>query len=173
MDGKIIFYFEEKRTMSSVRNIIKIVYPFIIITVFFLVMSSFKHTEALSLSEEQSIKEYNELYSKVQVANVDEENSTNEYQINMLEQVLNESGYIRLGEEGEYVKPIQRSIGLNEDGVFGIETEQTVKEFQQRYGYVADGIVGPQTWKALKGNIESLGETASINNNDSLDKISW
>ncbi|USK58393.1 peptidoglycan-binding protein [Peribacillus asahii] len=140
--------------MSSVRNIIKIVYPFIIITVFFLVMFNFKHTETLSLAEEKSIKEYNDLYSKVQVGNVDEDKATNEYQINMLEQVLNESGAVRLGAEGEYVKPVQQSLGLNEDGVFSLETEKAVKDFQERYGYVADGIVGPQTWKALKGNIE-------------------
>lgn len=159
--------------MGIVRNIIKIVYPFIIIAVFFLVMSSFKHTETLSLAEEKSIKEYNDLYSKVQVANVNKDKATKEYEINMLEQVLNKSGDVRLGAEGEYVKPVQRSLGLNEDGVFGLETEQTVKEFQQRYEYEADGIVGPQTWKALKGNIESLGETASINSNDSSNKISW
>lgn len=151
--------------MSSVRNIINIVYPFIIITVFFLIMSSFKHTETLSLAEEKSIKEYNDLYSKVQAGNVDEDKATNEYQINMLEQVLNESGAVRLGAKGEYVKPVQQSLGLNEDGVFSLETEKAVKEFQQRYGYVADGIVDPQTWKALKGTIKSVGETASINNN--------
>ena len=80
----------------------------------------------------------------------------------MLEQELNESGDVRLGAKGEDVKLVQRSLGLNEDGVFGPKTEQNVKEFQQRYGYEPDGIVGPQTWKALKGNIESLGETASI-----------
>jgi murein L,D-transpeptidase YcbB/YkuD len=134
--------------MSAVRNMIKIVYPFIIIAVFFLVMSNFKHTETVSLAEEKSIKE--------QVANED--------RINWLEQVLNESGDIRLGVEGEYVKPVQRSLGLNEDGVFDSGMEQAVKEFQKRSGYEPDGIVGTQTWEALKGNIGGLGETASINN---------
>jgi murein L,D-transpeptidase YcbB/YkuD len=159
--------------MSSIRSIVKIGYPFIIIIVFFLIMSNFKHTESLSRAEEKSIKEYKDLYSKVQVANVAEDKAAIEDHITMLEQMLNESGDIRLGAEGDYVKPVQRSLGLNEDGVFGLETEQTVKEFQQRYGYEPDGIVGPQTWKELKGNIESLGETASVNNNDSLDKIAW
>ena len=160
--------------MSTVRNMIKIVYPFIIIAVFFLVMSNFKHTETVSLAEEKSIKkEYNDLYSNVQVANVDEDKAANEDPINMLEQELNESGDIRLGAVGENVKLVQRSLGLNEDGVFGPGTEQAVKEFQQRYGYKPDGIVGPQTWKALKENVESLGETASINNDDSLAKKSW
>ena len=88
----------------------------------------------------------------------------------MLEQESNESGDIRLGAVGENVKLVQRSLGLNEDGVFGPGTEQAVKEFQQRSGYEPDGIVGPQTWKALKGNVEGLGETASINNDDSLAK---
>ena len=153
---------------------IKIVYPFIIIAVFFLVMSNFKHTETVSLAEEKSIKkEYNDLHSNVQVANVDEDKAANEDPINMLEQELNVSGDIRLGAEGENVKLVQRSLGLNEDGVFGLGTEQAVKEFQQRSGYEPDGIVGPQTWKALKGNVEGLGETASINNDDSLAKKTW
>jgi peptidoglycan hydrolase-like protein with peptidoglycan-binding domain len=159
--------------MSTVRNMIKIVYPFIIIAVFFLVMSNFKHTETVSLAEEKSIKEYNDFYSKEQVANVDVDKATNEDPINRLEQELNVSGDIRLGAVGENVKSVQRSLGLNEDGVFGPGTEQAVKEFQQRYGYEPDGIVGPQTWKALKGNVEGLGETASINNEDSLAKKSW
>ena len=159
--------------MSTVRNMIKIVYPFIIIAVFFLVMSNFKHTETVSLAEEKSIKEYNDIYSNVQVTNVNEDKATKESDINMLEQELNESGVIKLGAEGEYVKPVQRSLGLNEDGEFGLGTEQAVKEFQQRYGYEPDGIVGPQTWKALKGNVESLGGTASINNDDSLAKKTW
>jgi peptidoglycan hydrolase-like protein with peptidoglycan-binding domain len=159
--------------MSTVRNIFKIVYPFIIITVFFLVMSNFKHTETVSLAEEKSIKEYNDFYSKVQVTNVNEDKATKESDINMLEQLLNESGVVKLGAKGKYVKPVQRSLGLNEDGVFGLETEQAIKEFQQRYEFEADGIVGLQTWKALKGNIDSLGETASINNDDSLAEKSW
>ena len=159
--------------MSTVRNMIKIVYPFIIIAVFFLVMSNFKHTETVSLAEEKSIKKYNDFYSKAQVANVDEEKAANEDPINMLEQELNVSEDIRLGAKGENVKLVQRSLGLNEDGVFGPGTEQAVKKFQQRSGYEPDGIVGSQTWKALKDNIESLGETASINNDDSLAKKSW
>ena len=158
--------------MSTVRNMIKIVYPFIIIAIFFLVMSNFKHTETVSLAEEKSIKEYNDFYSK-QVANVDKDKAANEDPIIRLEQELNESGDIRLGAVGENVKLVQRSLGLNEDGEFSLLTEQAVKEFQQRSGYEPDGIVGPQTWKALKENVEGLGETTSINNDDSLAKKSW
>jgi Putative peptidoglycan binding domain len=160
--------------MSTVRNMIKIVYPFIIIAVFFFVMSNFKHTETVSLAEEKSIKKaYNDLHSNVPVANVDEEKAANEAPINMLGQELIVSEDIRLGAKGENVRLVQKSLGLNEDGVFGPGTEQAVKKFQQQSGYEPDGIVGPQTWKALKENVESLGKTASINNDDSLAKKSW
>ena len=38
---------------------------------------------------------------------------------------------------------------VNEDGIFGEETEKAVKAFQSYYGLDADGIVGPETWNRL------------------------
>ena len=35
------------------------------------------------------------------------------------------------------------------DGLFGVETEQSLREFQRNVGVVADGTCGPATFKAL------------------------
>lgn len=41
------------------------------------------------------------------------------------------------------------------DGIFGINTENAVKEFQRENGLNPDGIVGPLTWRAVRDNSTS------------------
>lgn len=60
---------------------------------------------------------------------------------------------IKLGDTGDDVKRLQRVfarmkvLGPDDvDGVFGLKTEQAVKDFQQSNGLVVDGVVGPITW---------------------------
>lgn len=50
---------------------------------------------------------------------------------------------------GDEVKTLQRALGVNDDGIFGVMTEQAVKDFQRSRQLVADGIVGAKTWAAL------------------------
>jgi N-acetylmuramoyl-L-alanine amidase len=54
--------------------------------------------------------------------------------------------YIKRGSRGDYVKMIQRRVGVIDDGIFGPKTEAAVKEFQKKHGLKPDGIVGPKTW---------------------------
>lgn len=49
------------------------------------------------------------------------------------------------GSKGEVVKQIQKALHLYPDGIFGILTEEAVKEFQKDNGLTVDGIVGPKT----------------------------
>ena len=58
---------------------------------------------------------------------------------------------LRRGAEGQedFVRQLQKKLGLNEDGVFGPKTEAAVREFQRKNNLVPDGIVGPKTWAAL------------------------
>lgn len=62
---------------------------------------------------------------------------------------------LRKGERGEWVRKLQLSLvtaGLDPgpvDGIFGVGTEQAVRDFQQRSGLEVDGVVGPATWKAI------------------------
>ncbi len=71
------------------------------------------------------------------------------------------------GAAGEAVRGVQSqfharnlsgdpSKGLQVDGVFGPETEATVRSFQQAAQLVADGIVGPITWNALVNGVLAL-----------------
>ncbi len=53
------------------------------------------------------------------------------------------------GSKGEVVKQIQKALHLYEDGIFGILTEEAVREFQMNNGLTPDGIVGPATLAKL------------------------
>lgn len=55
----------------------------------------------------------------------------------------------RKGSRGEVVRQIQIAIHLYPDGIFGVNTEQAVKEFQKRNSLNPDGIVGPLTLAKL------------------------
>ena len=48
-------------------------------------------------------------------------------------------------------KIIQNSLGVENDGEFGKETEKAVIKFQRIFGMRADGIVGIDTWKKILG----------------------
>ncbi|MFG2863633.1 peptidoglycan-binding protein [Streptomyces sioyaensis] len=56
------------------------------------------------------------------------------------------------GNTGARVREVQCLLGLPIDGVFGSDTEKTVKQFQAWYGngLVVDGKVGSHTWEALR-----------------------
>jgi peptidoglycan hydrolase-like protein with peptidoglycan-binding domain len=56
---------------------------------------------------------------------------------------------IRRPMKNEFVRQVQVKLGLTTDGIFGPETEATVRAFQRDHGLVPDGIIGPKTWKEL------------------------
>lgn len=56
---------------------------------------------------------------------------------------------LRRGSTGEYVKMVQRKLGVKVDGIFGSVTESAVKTFQRNKHLTVDGIVGKATWTAL------------------------
>lgn len=61
---------------------------------------------------------------------------------------------VKRGDKGAAVKTLQlalksRGYRIEADGVFGKQTEATVKTYQKRCGMKADGIVGRKTWAAL------------------------
>lgn len=57
---------------------------------------------------------------------------------------------LKRGSKGEDVKKIQELLGIKADGIFGPETEASVKSFQKENGLIADGIVGENTWKVFQ-----------------------
>jgi len=52
---------------------------------------------------------------------------------------------------GTVVRYLQYRVGVDNDGVYGPQTEAAIKKFQQQNGLTADGIVGPITWQKLIG----------------------
>ncbi|PWT91746.1 MAG: hypothetical protein C5B54_04715 [Acidobacteria bacterium] len=57
---------------------------------------------------------------------------------------------LRQGSRGSDVVVLQNALSIKPaDGIFGLITEQAVKNFQADNGLVPDGIVGPVTWEAL------------------------
>ena len=64
---------------------------------------------------------------------------------------------LRRGSRGNPVKQMQRQLAMHMeidddnfiDGMFGPNTEQSVRRFQKQTGLTTDGIVGEQTWRAL------------------------
>lgn len=62
--------------------------------------------------------------------------------VRSLQRILNTLGYL-----GRDLKP------LEEDGVYGPNTEFAVKDFQWRQGLIKDGIYGPLTFRALYDTI--------------------
>lgn len=77
------------------------------------------------------------------------------------------SGYplLRQGLKGVYVCILQdglTTLGYNTgglDGVFGINTNNSVREFQRKNGLAQDGLVGNLTWTALMNQIVGKGPT--------------
>ena len=53
------------------------------------------------------------------------------------------------GDKGHEVRMIQVELGIEDDGHYGSETEEAVKEFQENNGLVADGIAGQKTMEKL------------------------
>lgn len=62
---------------------------------------------------------------------------------------------LKKGSRGEYVLAWQKMLNLNgyfcglEDGIYGINTENAVKDWQLSHGLEPDGIIGKKTWASI------------------------
>lgn len=56
---------------------------------------------------------------------------------------------LKLGSRGNEVKALQEKLNLKADGIFGLITEEAVKDFQRSNGLEVDGIVGANTLSKL------------------------
>lgn len=83
---------------------------------------------------------------------------------------------LRLGSSGNEVRIIQVELNrirqnypsipeiTKPDGIFGVETENAVKEFQKIFNLTTDGIVGKATWykiKSIYNGVKNLNELSS------------
>lgn len=56
---------------------------------------------------------------------------------------------LKRGLAGEPVKRLQKKLGIEADGQFGLATEQKLKDYQEKHGLPADGIAGPDTFAQM------------------------
>ena len=71
------------------------------------------------------------------------------------------------------IQSLLKKMGYNPgpiDGVFGLQTKETVKQFQRNNGLTADGIIGPNTNKVLLKYLRGY-ENYTIKSGDTLSKI--
>ena len=58
---------------------------------------------------------------------------------------------VRKGASGNITTWIQLRCGATPDGIFGTDTENSVKWMQRKWNINDDGVVGPNTWRKLLG----------------------
>ncbi len=56
---------------------------------------------------------------------------------------------LKIGDEGDDVKALQKALGINADGIFGRNTRATVMSYQANRKMKVDGIVGAATRREL------------------------
>ena len=50
------------------------------------------------------------------------------------------------------------------DGIFGMQTENAVRNYQRKVGLTVDGIVGCNTWRGLQEAVIGIGQTSTTIN---------
>lgn len=81
---------------------------------------------------------------------------------------------LRLGSTGQDVQQIQLQLNrisadysnipkiVEPDGLFGVNTEDAVKEFQRNFNLLQDGIVGKATWYKIKYIFTAVSDLAEL-----------
>ena len=75
---------------------------------------------------------------------------------------------LRKGDRGDDVKQLQARLDADPryptkvDGIFGADTEASVRAFQHDHGLTSDGSVGPKTWAALEASGAEDDEDSSL-----------
>jgi hypothetical protein len=66
----------------------------------------------------------------------------------------------------------QRALGIDADGIVGLQTRRAVRRFQRAQGLIVDGVIGPQTLKALGvGGSAAAAASAASAAGSTLDRI--
>lgn len=63
---------------------------------------------------------------------------------------------LRRGSQGYFVQEVQGTLDIYADGIFGQQTDQSVRKFQRAKGLGADGIVGKKTWSEIEKQAAGL-----------------
>ena len=86
---------------------------------------------------------------------------------------------VQYGSQGNDVKDLQKILNQNgykltEDGIFGSNTQNAVRDYQTKNGLTVDGIVGTNTWGSLLGGSKpTTTNTNTTNNGFEYDDFSY
>jgi murein DD-endopeptidase MepM/ murein hydrolase activator NlpD len=70
---------------------------------------------------------------------------------------------LQVGSQGDLVVQVQRALHVDDDGIFGVQTDSAVRSYQLAHGLDVDGIVGLATWGALfPGQTHGVANGAAI-----------
>src|SRR5690554_7397102 len=69
---------------------------------------------------------------------------------------------LKLHSRGQQVKQLQLLLNIIPDGIFGLQTQQSVIFFQKSQNITPDGIVGPITWSRLYDGWEMLNNPNEV-----------
>src|SRR4051794_31220646 len=70
---------------------------------------------------------------------------------------------LQVGSQGELVVQVQRALHVDDDGIFGVQTDSAVRSYQLAHGLDVDGIVGLATWGALfPGQTHGVANGAAV-----------
>ncbi|TXL66720.1 peptidoglycan-binding protein [Cerasibacillus terrae] len=123
-------------------------YPIVII-LFLVVMSHFKHMDVLSNSEAAEIDRFLMVENRL-----NNSANTHEMKDKSLQQTASQTTSdlpnVHVNDNGKYVRYLQTLLNIPEDGVYGQETYDKVVEFQLTNELDPDGVVDQQTWNKLQ-----------------------
>ena len=77
---------------------------------------------------------------------------------------------LRRGSISNYVCIAQddlNTLGFNTgglDGIFGLKTDEAVRNYQRQVGLIVDGIIGCNTWRSLQNSVIGTGSTSTTIN---------
>lgn len=66
------------------------------------------------------------------------------------------------GLDKETIAEVQRTLGIEDDGIIGPATRRAIKRFQRARGLKPDGLLGPRTLKALAIDPDRVAVSASL-----------
>lgn len=89
---------------------------------------------------------------------------------------------LRLDSTGDSVRTLQQALNtlsrqyttiprVSEDGIFGMDTQNAVREFQRLFNLFVDGIVGETTWNLIFSTLSNLSTSLQVEDDETVAQV--